>query len=346
MAAAVGWHEEELALKNRPEALVVMSDFAFDAGFDESRLDRLGELVTLRDPVHATRLDSDAAQRLAEVEVLVTGWGAPMIDADILAAAPRLRIVLHTAGSVKGIVADACFDRGLVVTTAAGANAVPVAEYTLAAILFAGKQVPKSAELFRRERASLSRPDGLKSNYRRTVGVIGFSRIGRRVVELLRLFDVEVLVTDPYADKDQVATAGARLVELHQLLSASDVVSVHAPALPETRHLLTAERLALIRDGGTVINTARGVLIDTRALEAECVSGRLSAVLDVTDPEPLPAGSPLWDLPNVLLTPHVAGAQDTEILRLVDAALDDLERYTNGLRPHNVVTAAELPRTA
>ncbi|NEE02224.1 hydroxyacid dehydrogenase [Phytoactinopolyspora halotolerans] len=324
-----------------------MGDHAYRTGFDDERLARLRTIADVGTPLRAAALDTaDERVRLAEVDVLITGWGAPVVDETVLDAAPRLRAILHTAGTVKHLVTPACYERGILVTTAAEANAIPVAEYTLAAVLFAGKRVLQSAALFRHDRTEKVRPDGDKSNYRRTVGIIGYSRIGRRVVDLLRPFDLDVLVADPFADADRVEASGARLVELDDLLRRSEIVSVHAPALPSTRHMLDKERLALIPDGGTVINTARGVIIDTAALEHECSSGRLSAILDVTEPEPLPAGSPLWELPNVLITPHVAGAQDTEIHRLVDTALDELERYATGLPPLHTVTADELPHIA
>lgn len=336
-----------MAKPHKPEALLVLGERAFQLGFDQKRLDRLRALARLGTPERATSFDAPGVRaRLAEVEVLMTGWGAPRLDANVLAAAPRLRAVMHAAGSVKGITSDACWERGLIVTSAAEANAIPVAEYTLAAVLFAGKRVVESANLFRLHRTKDRRPEGARSNYQRTVGVIGYSRIGRRVVELLRPFDVDVLVADPFADAGAIEERGGHLLDLDDLLARCDIVSVHAPSLPSTRHMLDKDRLALIPGGGTIINTARGALIDTAALEAECVSGRLSAILDVTDPEPLPAESRLWDLPNVLVTPHVAGAQDAEVHRLVDTALDELERYVHGQPTLHRISTHELSRIA
>ena len=177
----------------------------------------------------------------------------------------------------------------------------------------------------------------------RTIGVVGFSRIGRRVVSLLQQLDsATVLVADPYADPYEVAAAGARLVPLDELLPRVDVLSIHAPALPSTRHMIGAEQLARLRRNATVINTARGSLIDTAALERECAAGRLHAILDVTDPEPLPADSVLYDLPNVMLTPHVAGSLGSEIHRMTDAALDELERFVRGEALQSAVSSETL----
>lgn len=318
----------------RPEAMLVMGDGARTQLFDDATLHRWRGAVTVGDPEWTVDLDTPAARaRLAQVEVLVTSWGAPPLTADLLDRAPRLRAVLHAAGSVRPLVTPAVWSRGLRVTTAAEANAQPVAEFALAAVLWAGKRVPLMGQLARRDREDWSyrHRHGLLSNHRRTVGILGFSRVGRRLAALLAPFDVDVLVADPLVDPAHIRAAGAEPVDLDAMLPRCDVLSLHAPALPSTRHVLDNRRLALLPDGATVVNTARGVLIDTAALQAECLSGRLSAVLDVTDPEPLPASSPLYDLPNVLITPHVAGALDTETLRLSAAALDELDLYRAGL---------------
>jgi phosphoglycerate dehydrogenase-like enzyme len=135
-------------------------------------------------------------------------------------------------------------------------------------------------------------------------------------------------------------------VELDELLAASDVVSLHAPSLPSTRHMLDARRLALLGDGATLINTARGALIDHDALVVELLTGRIDAVIDVTEPEVLPPDSPLYDLPNVVLTPHIAGALGVEIRRLGDSAVDEIERYAAGEPFAHPVTAADLERIA
>src|SRR5690606_7848769 len=217
-------------------------------------------------------------------------------------------------------------------------------EFTLAAIIFAGKKAPFLAQDARKHRDdwSYAARRGELSNRGRTIGVVGFSRVGRRVTERLRGLEVDILVADPYADPAEVRAAGGRLVGLHDLLRRCDVLTLHVPALPATRHLIGPAELALLRDGATVINTARGSVLDTAALESECVSGRLDAILDVTEPEPLPADSPLYDLPNVMITPHIAGSLGSETRRMSESALDELERYLTGLPPRAPVTAEEI----
>ncbi|MBB5790792.1 hydroxyacid dehydrogenase [Jiangella mangrovi] len=329
----------------RVRVVLAMTDTAYRDLFDaelRSRLEALADLV-LPGPV-ASFDPPEVRAALGSTDVLLTSWGCPPLEAAVLDAAPRLRAVLHAAGSVKHHVTDACWDRDLAVTTAADANAVPVAEFTLAAILAAGKRAHAFAAGFRTHPGELAWRHDITgvSNYRRTVGVVGFSRIGRRVVDLLRPFDLTVLVADPYANPAAVTAAGAEPAGLDDLLTRSDTVTLHAPALPETHHLIDARSCALMNDGATLINTARGALVDHAALSAECETGRLHAVLDVTDPEPLPPDSPLYRLPNVVLTPHIAGAMGTECHRLTTLALDELERLVRGEPLQHRVHRTEL----
>ena len=328
---------------SKPQALVVMNRESYQAHFDDARLARLSALVTLGDPVWVSELDSARVRaRLRHTEVLVTSWGAPRLTADRLADAPALRAVFHSAGSVRSLVTDEVWRRGIVLASAADANAIPVAEYTLAAIVFAGKKIPFIAADPIAAYRGWGHPEGYGdlSNYRRTVGVVGFSRIGRRVVRLLHQLDSAVcLVADPHADPAEVQAAGGLLVELPELLSRSEILSLHAPELPSTRHMIGAGELALLPDHAVVVNTARGSLIDSAALAAQCRSGRLFAILDVTDPEPLPADDPLRHAPNVMITPHLAGSLGTEILRLTDHILDELARWTAGEALRSEITS-------
>ncbi|MGW0807921.1 hydroxyacid dehydrogenase [Nonomuraea sp. NPDC002799] len=330
-----------MTTRQRPQALLVMDPATYGLQFQEPQLRRLRALAELGDPVWTDDLDApEVRRRLREAEVLVTSWGCPPLTADRLADAPRLRAIFHCAGTVRSFVTDEVWRRGLLVTNAADANAIPVAEFTLAAIIFAGKKAPFLAQDAREHRDdwSYAARRGELSNRGRTVGVIGFSRVGRRVVERLRSLEMDVLVADPYADAGEVAQAGGRLVAPAELLASCDVLTLHVPSLASTRHLIGAAELALLRDGATVINTARGAVLDTAALERECASGRLDAILDVTDPEPLPADSVLYDLPNVMITPHVAGSLGNETRRMSECALDELERHLSGRPPHAAVT--------
>ncbi|WP_053850197.1 hydroxyacid dehydrogenase [Streptomyces sp. NRRL B-24085] len=335
-------------MPERPQALFAMTSENVPLVFPPEVLARLREWVDIDPAVVAEDLTDPAlADVLARTEILVTGWGCPRLDAAALDAAPKLRAVLHAAGSVKGFATPEVWQRGIVVSSAAEANAVPVAEYTLAVILLAGKDVFVRRERMRAERSAPAWGvvPGIGSHGRR-VGVIGASRIGRKVIELLRPFDLAVTLTDPYLDDAGAAELGVPLAGLDDLLRTSEIVTVHAPETPETRHLIGRRELALMPDGAVLVNTARGSLVDTDALVDELRAGRLSAVLDVTDPEPLPADSPLHDLPNAFVTPHLAGSQGNELARLGLAVAEEAERVVSGAGLAWPVDYARLERTA
>jgi len=329
---------------SKPETMLAMSANTYRLQFGDAEVARLRASASLGDPMVTDDLGSPAAlRRLAEVEVLITSWGSPPLTAEVLATAPKLRAVLHAAGSVRPHVRDAVFDRGLLVTTAADANAEPVARYTLAAVLWAFKKAPFLAADARRHKDDWSYLSGRGelSGLHRTVVLVGFSRIGRRVADLLRQFGIRVLVVDPVVSAADVAATGAELVGLAEALPVADVLSLHAPSLPSTRRMIGAAELAALPPHATLINTARGALVDTAALEKACLAG-LHAIIDVTDPEPLPPDSPLYELPNVMLTPHVAGSLGSETREMTSCALTELERYAAGLPPVSPVTRSAL----
>jgi len=311
---------------------------------------QLGEIACLLDEEPMTRFDDERSKRLlAEAEILVTGWGAPLIDEAALAAAPRLRFIMHAAGTVKGIVDDCVFDAGVTVSHAAAANALPVAEFTLAAIIFAGKQVFRFRELYAADKGRirserlLGQPIG---NYQRTVGIVGASRIGRRVIELLRPFDYRLLLFDPLVSEGAASALKVEKIDLDNLMAYSDIVSLHAPSLPETRHMIDARRLSLMKHGATLINTARGALIDEAALIDRLKAGAIHAIIDVTDPEVPQKDSPLYDLPNLFLTPHIAGAIGFERTRLGEMAVEEIARFVEGRPLLFVIPKDELERMA
>ncbi|HEV7566780.1 MAG TPA: hydroxyacid dehydrogenase [Microbacteriaceae bacterium] len=304
----------------------------------------------------ALRIDTDTTiedfallspERMSELEVLITGWGSPHIGTAELAAMPKLRAVIHAAGTVKGHLDDAAWDRGIRVTSAAAANAVPVAEYTLAMILLAGKGVPGYIREYAHSLdAYTEAPDPRIGNYQRTIGIVGASRVGRRVVELLEPFDFSVLLYDPQLSPDDPVLALAKSASLTEIFASSSIVSVHAPLLPETRGMIGSELLQLLPPGATLINTARAPIVDQDALETAVRERGLRAILDVTDPEPLPAGHPLRALPAVVLTPHVAGALGNELRRLGECAVHEAELFVAGEPAQHPVTKDALVAVA
>jgi phosphoglycerate dehydrogenase-like enzyme len=302
------------------------------------------------DERHWTRLEAvgDVVREVGAVDgadILLGHWGCPVLDEAFLDRMPNVRLFAYAAGTVKEIVTPAVWAHGVTVTSGAAANAVPVAEFSLAAVLFANKGVFASRERLRDDTVRIRRPRPV-GNVDKRVGIIGASLVGRHLIELLRPFALEVVVSDPFLTDDEAARLGVVRVELDELMATCEVVSLHAPNLPSTRHLLGAAQFAAMKGGATFVNTARGAIVDHDALVAELASGRISAVLDVTDPEPLPREHPLWSMPNVFLTPHVAGAQGSELVRLADLAITEIERFVAGEPPLHPVRESDLPRIA
>ncbi|WP_411093388.1 hydroxyacid dehydrogenase [Streptomyces sp. 049-1] len=333
------------ARAGRPTALCVMNPEAAPLVLPAEPRRRLAEMVRLLPDLSGAQIHAGFPDALAEAEILVSGWGCPRLTTDVLKRAPRLRAVMHAAGTVKPLVSEAVWERSIVISSAADANAGPVVAYTTALITLAARRTLTMAARYHTgwpEQAFRSGGDGL------TVGVIGASRIGRGVISQLVRSDAgyRILLSDPYVTAEEARSLGTERVELEELCGRSAVVSVHAPLLPETTGLLDTKLLALLPDGAALINTARGGIVDTDALTRECLSGRLEAYLDVTDPEPLPPGHPLVTLPNVLLTPHIAGAQGTEVRRLGEYAVAEVARWLAGDPLQGRIRREDLARLA
>ena len=247
---------------------------------------------------------------------LVTGWGsAPPLTAGVFEAADRLRIIAHSAGSVKAmltaqIVEQYLIPRNIIAFSAAPAIAENVAEATVGLLIMTCRRwvdqitYARGADRWRNPEIDYHGQFLLGS----TVGIVGASLVGRKVIELLRPWDLTILLYDPYVSEEEAQQLGVENVALNELFRRCDHVSVHAPSIPETAKMIGGEQLALLPDGATLVNTARGSVIDEEALIAEAQTGRIDVGLDVTDPEPPAPDSPLRKLDNVYLTPHVAGA--------------------------------------
>ncbi|MFB7287023.1 hydroxyacid dehydrogenase [Actinacidiphila glaucinigra] len=319
----------------RPRALLAMNPRLTGLLFDDDALTRLRRATDIDTGLVLTELDSPRSRdALAGAEILVAGWDAPVVRGRHLPHTSRLRAVVYAGGVAATCLEDpeAFAARGVVAANARAANSGPVAEYALAMILLANKRALPTARAYRTSRTLpdpfAPRP-GL-GNFRQTVGVVGASTVGRALLSLLRPFDLDVLLHDPTLTPEQAEALGARLVPLDELMAGSRVVTLHQPLTPTTRHQIDAGRLALMQDGATLLNTARGAVVDQDALLAEVSTGRIDAVLDVTDPEPPAAGSELWTLDNVVLTPHLAGSQGGELRRIGNAVADEVERFAAG----------------
>jgi phosphoglycerate dehydrogenase-like enzyme len=315
------------------QILLLMPDSHRESVFTAEMLERLGRCGTVHvAPTATDHRRADVRALLATADVVVTGTGTAKLDRDVLAAAPHVRAIVHAAGTLRPIVDEDVYDRGIELSSQAPTNALPVAEYTLAMILLELKGVPAVGRTYRAARGQVDVDALLAAQgvYGRRVGVVSASSIGRRVIALLQPFDVDVVVFDPFLDPDEARRLGATSVDLDTLLRTSDLVTVHAPLLPSTVGMIGATELAAMGKGTVLVNTARGALIDEEALIAELRTGRIRAVVDVTDPEVPAPDSPLWDLENLVLTPHVAGSRGRELQRIGAEVVGEVERVVRG----------------
>lgn len=340
-------HSPARADGDRPLAAFAMDAALQFALFEPAALERLAAATDLDASSTITSFDLVDDATLGELELLITGWGAPSIGPEELARMPKLRAIIHAAGTVKGHLSPEVWDRGILVTTAAAANAYPVAEYTLAMILLAGKGVLPIVRDYRVDAGiEVANRYPEIGNYRRIIGIIGASTVGRLVIRLLGHFDFTVLIYDPVIDDDDPILASAHRVELAELFARSSIVSIHAPLLPETRGMVGATQLALLEPGSTLINTARAPIVDQAALADAVAAGRIHAILDVTDPEPLPLTDRLRTLPDALLTPHIAGALGNELHRLGESAVAEVEFFVAGRPPAYPIAKSDLSARA
>jgi phosphoglycerate dehydrogenase-like enzyme len=313
-----------------PKAIFILDAHYFPLIYSAAEQRDIAALVSLVGPAQTAEAVARDPAPLREVELIFSGWGAPCLDAAFLDAAPRLRYVFYGAGSIRGIVTDAFWDRGLRISSAWGANAVPVAEYAFAQILFCLKLGWPLSRAVRAARTFVPREEAFGA-YGSTVGIVSLGMIGRRVCELLRATDVRVIAHDPYATAEDAAKAGAILVGLDELFARADVVSLHTPWLPETENMVRGQHFRSMKRNASFINTARGAVVaEPEMVEVLAARPDLQAVLDVTHPEPPTPDSPLYTLPNVILTPHIAGSVSGECTRHGRYMVEELRRYLAG----------------
>ena len=288
--------------------------------------------------------DAEKAERLADVDALITGWGDSGLSPSAIASARKLRLVAVLGGSVAQFSPNALFERGVRITHTARAIGVTVAEFALAGILGLAHNIPFLAREVERGEWAHETRQGAFNLSGKTVALIGCGAIGRQLIRLMSGFAVRVVVYDPYLSDWGIATLGAERVTLEDALRQADVVSLHAGLTDETWHMLGREQLALIRDGAVLVNTARGEVSDEDALAERLAAGTIRALLDVFRKEPLPADSPLRGLPNVVLTPHYAGVSEDTLERMGLDVVHDVIAFFDGRPLSHEVTPAMAAR--
>jgi len=330
----------------KPTVAVLIGRHHYPRMMNQTAWEALADFATVihhQDGEPATKADLLAL--LPQADACLTSWGVAQLDADVIAAAPNLKAMAHMGSSVKRFVSEALWAQGVRVTTAAPALAEDVAITSLGLILVGLKRIwPLGAHVraggWRESKYWPSREIRHKK-----IGIVGASHVGRHLMRLLQPFDVQILLVDPFVSAEAAAELGAQKMELGDMLRQADVLSLHAPANAHTHHLLDAAGLALLKDHALIVNTARGTLIDEPALIAELEKGRFFAFLDVTDPEPPAADSPLRRLENVVVVPHLAGCIE-DCSHMGEMAVEELRRFFAGEPPLYAINPDMLKRVA
>jgi len=293
------------------------------------------------------------AEEIGEFDGLVTGWGTPALDQSVFRNARRLRIIAHSAGSVKYMLSKDLVDRyvipmGIRVFSANEAIAYNVAESTIGYMIMASRRFIDHALSIRtkgvwRDQAIPSNGQYLSGS---KVGIVGASKVGRHVIRLLGPFDAKILVYDPYLPESEATGLNIERTSLDGLFSQCDFITIHAPSTDETYRMIGKRQLTLMKDGAILVNTSRGGVIDHEALLGKCLEGRNIVVLDVTDPEPLPPDSPFRKLENVIITPHVSGSGYYGYHRIGSSTLKALINFFAGRPVEGEVNLRDYSRLA
>ncbi|MCC5790851.1 MAG: hydroxyacid dehydrogenase [Opitutales bacterium] len=312
------------------KAIFIGSPQLFPRVYSSSAIDRLRQWVDfMEEPLSKEEAALDS--RVREIEILLSTWGAPRFDESFLSLTPKLKGIFYAAGSIRNLVTDAFWEKKIPIVSAYYANGLSVAHFTQACIIFGLKNTLPIARHHANHRGGdKGRPPcpGVMSG---RVGLISLGVIARQVLSMIQPLGVEVFAYDPFVSGDEAKKLGVKLVDLDTLFQTCEVVSLHAPLLPETEGMIKGKHLAAMPPHSTFINTARGAVVqENEMIEVLQQRTDLQAYLDVTYPEPPAKDSPLYDLANVFLTPHIAGSVGRECYRMGELVVDEVERFCKG----------------
>lgn len=295
--------------------------------------------ITVTAPGNLTREETLAALPGAHAMIIRSSTTA---DADLIAQANDLKVIARAGVGVDNVDLEAATAKGIIVMNTPDGNTISTAEYTFGLMLSLARNIPRAYGTMQEGRWDRKAFMGVELRGK-TLGIVGFGRIGRAVARRALAFEMTVVTADPYIPEDVVADLGAQLVSLEDLYAQSDFLTLHSVVTDETRHMINADSIAQMKDGVRIINAARGALIDDDALAAAIKSGKVAgAALDVYAEEPPPAEHPLVGLQNVVHTPHLAAStSDAQINVAVDAAQLVINALTHG-EYANVVNPAAL----
>ncbi len=333
-----GWQQVTPA-EEKPAALILTAFEPVALKELETRVD-----VTCESWLDTGRLLSpeEMIERIEAGNLQMVVIEADFLFEEVFEGTDRLRLVGVCRTAVNHVDVDAATRHGVLVVNAPARNAVSVAELTIGLMLSLARRIPQAHHLVKS--GQWLDPIGPYVSMRglelagKVAGIIGFGAVGREVTRRLRAFDMTVLACDPYLSPEEIAGEVARKADLAELLATSDFISLHCPASPGTGGLLGSEEFGLVKPGAYLVNTAGWSIVEEAALFRALEQGRIGgAAFDVYETHPLPAGSPLLQFDNVMLTPHIGGATDGTVARYSRMMVGDIFRFLDGTRPVNLV---------
>jgi len=327
---------------NKPRILVAYA--TNDGQFVPEQRERLREFAELVENPHNRSLtDEEKMALLRDVDGAALGRSGRGLTREMIDSVERLKVIGLIGSSVKMLESRYAMDKGITIFNTAPALGLAVAEYTIGLMLAGLRDIPYFASRMETQKWPSARRDHFNLSGK-TVGLIGFGAVARHVARMLSGFDVELLVYDPYTPDDVIAEARGRSVPLDEVLSRSDVVSLHCGSTEETYHMISLRELDMLKDNAVLVNTSRGAVIDEDALASKLPERRFFACLNVFEREPLPEGSSLRGHENCLLTPHGAG-KTLDTYRINSQMLvDDFQRFFKGETPKNLVRREMLTK--
>lgn len=295
----------------------------------KERLEKLGDVKynTLSRQFTVDELKSE----LSEIDIVIAGWGTHAYSKEILDCAPKLKLIAYTGGSIVPLMSDdgELEKRGIQIHSGNKIFAISVAEAAVCYMLVAQRKLTEIVSEVINEGWLLTRryTEGL---YGKTIGLVGFGMIAKETAKLLKPFNVNILVYSSHLRQETADEYGVKIADLDELCEKSDIISIHAGLTAENYHLINEPLLKKMKDGALIVNTARGAVIDESAMTQELKTGRIRAILDVFETEPVPADSELRGRNNVIIVPHQGGPTLDMRECVTKGLLDDIEKYING----------------
>ncbi len=338
-------------MHSRPKVLIAVDEEMFSTIFSQKDIERLHSFAEVLNPLPPKRADQRfLLDHISPAQIVISSWGTDALGHEIMERAESLALVCHAAGSIRPIVSDALWNKGVRITSGAAAIAYGVAEFCLGLMLTASKRVFWQAQATNRglwTEASKCFGGGFEI-YQQNIGIIGAGHIGRRLIELLQTsFTCNLFVYDPFLSAGKATELGAvKLETLDELFATCRVVSLNAPTNEGTRHMLRGRHFAALQPGSVFINSAGSIQIHEEEFIAELRKGRFVACIDRCEEEPVQLDHPYRHFPNVLLTPHIAGVMAENRLRIGTFAVNEVAQYINKGELIHEVTREALARMA